>query len=581
MSLSERIQLLNQAIGSSVERSIAELREEISQRLRSGSEEIQRRIEEIAPRLPASFLSHEDLAPHEREVGSTARQAAYSDLRNGIAAVDRARTQADILTALLRESSRHASRAALLLVRGGELRGWGSEGFGDAERAVRELALKPQEGAWSRLLQSEGTLRLSAAECAELCSRIEVPLPQAGVLIPLVLRDRVAAGLYADRLGDTGPDTGLDVEALQILAHTAALGIETLPFRERAETPTLNLAGGEPASTATVAVQAAPASAAAPPAAPPTPAEPPPPVPEAHDEPELPEVEVEPEPATQSVPSPGAPWTVEDEQSAVSLDAAVAPEVADVADVADIAEDTAPAVPSWQPPEPPAAAHYTEELSLDSIAAASSTAAAAAAQTSPLATQRATAADAMTEEVPRYPRSVEPEAPPAAPPPKDASPDATVLLQRSALPLSGTAPTPPAPAPLRPVPAPEPAPFERPAAAAPAAGTPEVRPPSGVDGPGWAFATTRVPVSPSEEALHEEARRLARLLVSEIKLYNEEQVEEGRRNRDIYERLKEDIDRSRQMYDERVDPKILRSTDYFYQELVRILASGDSRALGI
>ena len=69
--------------------------------------------------------------------------------------------------------------------------------------------------------------------------------------------------------------------------------------------------------------------------------------------------------------------------------------------------------------------------------------------------------------------------------------------------------------------------------------------------------------------------------MSEIKLYNEDQVEEGRRNRDIYERLKEDIDRSRQMYDERVDPKILRSTDYFYQELVRILASGDSRTLGI
>jgi hypothetical protein len=84
-----------------------------------------------------------------------------------------------------------------------------------------------------------------------------------------------------------------------------------------------------------------------------------------------------------------------------------------------------------------------------------------------------------------------------------------------------------------------------------------------------------------DEAKHEVARRLARLLVSEIKLYNEEQVEEGRRNRDIYERLREDIDRSRQMYEERVDPQILKTTDYFYQELVRILAAGDARALGI
>jgi hypothetical protein len=558
MSLSERIQELNQAIGSSVERSFAELREEISQRLRSGSEEIQRRIgeiEEIIPRLPGSFLSHDDFAPHEREVGSTARRTAFSDLRDGIAAVDRARTQADILTALLRESSRHASRAALLLARGGELRGWGSEGFGGASGAVRELALNPQEGPWSQLLQSESALRLSAAECAELCNRLEAPLPEGGVLIPLVLRDRVAAGLYADRLGDAE----LDVEALQILAHTAALGIETLPFRERAQTPTLSLDGG--------------GAAAATPAAAPRPAESAtePPAPEAHHEPDQePEVEVEPEPAAEAETVAGAPWTAEDEQSAVSLDAG---------------EDTAPGVASWQAPEPAPASHYTEELSLDSIAAATSAAnaeaSAAAEPASPLATQRAAAP--MTEEVPRYPRSVEPE----APQPKDASPDATVLLQRSALPISEPAPPvapPPAPAPLRPVPAPEPAPFERPApaaSAAPSAGTPEVRPPSGVDGPGWAFATTRVPVSPNEEALHEEARRLARLLVSEIKLYNEDQVEEGRRNRDIYERLKEDIDRSRQMYDERVDPKILRSTDYFYQELVRILASGDSRALGI
>ncbi len=257
-------------------------------------------------------------------------------------------------------------------------------------------------------------------------------------------------------------------------------------------------------------------------------------------------MEVEPEPEA------GTPWKVEDEHSAVSADST------DVADAthADAAEDTAPA----------SSTHYTEELSLDSIAAAS-----------------AAASGAMTEDVPRYPRSVEPEAPPApAPPARDASPDATVLLQRSALPLSDTTPASPAPTPLRPVPVPEPAPFERPATtAAPAAGTPEVRPPSGVDGPGWAFATTRVPVSPSDEALHEEARRLARLLVSEIKLYNEEQVEEGRRNRDIYERLKEEYRPLAPDVRRAGRSRILRSTDYFYQELVRILASGDSRALGI
>jgi hypothetical protein len=80
---------------------------------------------------------------------------------------------------------------------------------------------------------------------------------------------------------------------------------------------------------------------------------------------------------------------------------------------------------------------------------------------------------------------------------------------------------------------------------------------------------------------HDEARRFARLLVSEIKLYNESKVEQGRKNHDLYERLKEDIDRSRQMYDERISDDVRKVSNYFYDELVRILADGKSDALGL
>jgi hypothetical protein len=80
---------------------------------------------------------------------------------------------------------------------------------------------------------------------------------------------------------------------------------------------------------------------------------------------------------------------------------------------------------------------------------------------------------------------------------------------------------------------------------------------------------------------HDEARRFARLLVSEIKLYNESKVDQGRKNKDLYERLKEDIDRSRQMYDERIGEEVRKSSNYFYDELVRILADGDTGALGL
>lgn len=87
-------------------------------------------------------------------------------------------------------------------------------------------------------------------------------------------------------------------------------------------------------------------------------------------------------------------------------------------------------------------------------------------------------------------------------------------------------------------------------------------------------------MSEEEEKQHNDARRFARLLVSEIKLYNEQKVIEGRRNRDLYDRLKEDIDRSRQMYDKRVAPAVAARLDYFYDELVNTLAEGDSSKLG-
>lgn len=86
--------------------------------------------------------------------------------------------------------------------------------------------------------------------------------------------------------------------------------------------------------------------------------------------------------------------------------------------------------------------------------------------------------------------------------------------------------------------------------------------------------------SEAEERLHNEAHRFARLLVSEIKLYNEKIVEAGREQGDLYERLNQDIERSREMYEKRAHPTVLEKRDYFHEELVRILAKGNEALLG-
>lgn len=87
-------------------------------------------------------------------------------------------------------------------------------------------------------------------------------------------------------------------------------------------------------------------------------------------------------------------------------------------------------------------------------------------------------------------------------------------------------------------------------------------------------------LSPEEEAAHQEARRFARLLVAEIKLYNEPEVDSGRRGGDLYRRLRADIDRSREMYEKRARPEVKQEADYLHQELVQVLANGDPALLG-
>jgi hypothetical protein len=83
----------------------------------------------------------------------------------------------------------------------------------------------------------------------------------------------------------------------------------------------------------------------------------------------------------------------------------------------------------------------------------------------------------------------------------------------------------------------------------------------------------------SENDEEEAARRYARLLVSEIKLYHEAEVVAGRRERDLGTRLGVEIARARALYEQRV-PGFRDRADHFHDELVHTLANGDASLLG-
>ena len=87
-------------------------------------------------------------------------------------------------------------------------------------------------------------------------------------------------------------------------------------------------------------------------------------------------------------------------------------------------------------------------------------------------------------------------------------------------------------------------------------------------------------LSPEDADLHRKAQRFARLLVDEIKLYNQVKVSEGRKNKDLYDRLKEDIEKSRGTYQKRYGNTSAANADYFNNEVVRSLAEDDVSIMG-
>jgi hypothetical protein len=202
----------------------------------------------------------------------------------------------------------------------------------------------------------------------------------------------------------------------------------------------------------------------------------------------------------------------------------------------------------------------------------------------PAGAAEAATAPPRPQEAPPRPREAPPRAQeaPAPPPPAPVS-------ERFGAP-SGTPP--PEPPRFEPAPEPPPRAEPEPAFSLPRPENPfaESAPESPAPTPVSPLGSTRrygaadmefpVDVSEADKRYHNEARRFARLLVSEIKLYNEDKVRRGRDEGDLYSRLREDIDRSRQMYDKRVRPEVSSRYDYFHHELVNMLAEGDQHKLG-
>ncbi len=436
--------------------SVEDVREAVDQQLKAVLQSVQADVNSVTflPAIKKAVTElEESLKPEEVPAGADA-----SRVKKAIQEVERGKSQVDILNALLEQAVEFGSRAALLILRGETFSGW--KGIGFSAHGGNDETVKRFNAAPGLIPELDKVLRYEHViiwDGNNLSSRLGVSGSKKAILVPMVIKDKVAAAVYVDAVEDDIDK--LDAPSLELLVFTTGLLIDTLAIRKKIPSPSLSEVGE---STGAFAAQPLPQKSEV-------------------------TVAVSSEEVRQamSVPPPPRP--------------APAP------------PRPAPVAPPKPAPAPPPAA----------------------------------------KPAPAPPPAAKPAPAPAAKAP--ASAYATTAMP--ALDLSKSGPMG--------------------AVTGEGRATTQYVPPAGI-GRGAAPSG-----APDVSKKHDEARRFARLLVSEIKLYNEGKVEQGRKNKDLYERLKEDIDRSRQMYDERIPDDVRKSSNYFYDELVRILADGDSGALGL
>jgi len=429
--------------------------------------------------VAASILEHLRAA-HEEGIdlaaSESSRAKASSDMaivKAAISEIDQQQSQADILKILVNRASAFAPRVAFFVVKGEQSIGWRARGFQGTvgDNVIHQLSFPvAADTAVGNAIRSHETWSGGPGSHAEnhlILNRFGDDPPARIVAVPLVVRNRTVAVLYADSA--SLDSEAINLEALETLVRVAGMAVDLLAARSA---PARDSTAPRPQVEEALA-----------------------------------------EEARQPEPQGYTPIAEYDEITPVVEESAPVAEVHEVRDAAPEQIEVAP--------------------------------------------------ESETIEVTTEPEQIE-----VAPEQVEVAPE---------------------PEQIEATPEPEPEPIE--AAPTPTEVPVEMTSPPGVSETTVPPATPRrrygteveLPVevaNEEERRLHNDARRFARLLVSEIKLYNEQKVTEGRSQNDLYTRLREYIDRSREMYDKRVKPEVAQRYDYFHQELVNTLAEGDVAKLG-
>jgi hypothetical protein len=550
------------------EESTANVEENFKSRLEEATanarSEAEIQVEELREQLEAS---HQALAAATASSPQSSSRP-FETFKTAIEDIDSQRTQSDILAALVRHAAEFAPRVAFFVIKSGDAVGWKARGFDNGlnDETVKLLTMSAQKP--SLLRDALTGLRLAAsnpqsdgADVSETLGVYGSPAPERAIAIPLIVLNKAVAVLYAD--SGAQPADWLNAEAAESLTRIAGRTIEHMISRRGAEPARPGTSGAAETPPATplrtdgkamgAAIQQTPSQLTVQSA-----------------------VQMESVRATVEMESVRAEPGLKQDYARETLREIPedAPQIEKADETAGAASDRV-TIERRRTQELPLAFDKNSKFDEALRQAEAQLPEPAYIETEPgPAPELSSGAREVSETAVGISGRLRAESPAAqpSPPPSEiiegqpAFSETVVSASPAPIPDFATSPAgePPVPSDIQPFsPPPAPPVFTPPAKtskSAPLAGS--------------------VPGSETEQRAHNDARRFARLLVSEIKLYNAAKVNDGRRNFDLYERLKDEIDRSRKVYDKRVSPAVAARFDYFYDELVQTLAEGDPAKLG-
>ena len=219
-------QIVARVVSQVLETHLPQLRDDMSRRV----------MEELRPHLEGLPVASSATV----ETGPAAAESGPANLLKGIAAIHAGITQREILRALLDSTVRYSGRSALFVIKAGAASGWEARGFADND-TVKNFALDVTGGVAARALQSRMVFSGPAAEIdSHFVKQFHAPHDNQVLVLPLLLKDKVAALVYADAGNGGG---SMDTAALEVLVTATSAWLEVASLRKQAHKESTTEAG--------------------------------------------------------------------------------------------------------------------------------------------------------------------------------------------------------------------------------------------------------------------------------------------------------------------------------------------------